>query len=138
VTTTAELATRSWHGLRTVVLERHDRRREVCDALGMSFIRIKALRRASAGALTMRALAEALAIDAPYTTLIVDDLERQGLLLRAPHPQDRRAKLVSITEAGVEMAQRADEILGRPPGALLSLSQQELVLLDEIVARLLD
>ncbi len=131
-------ATRTWQGLRTVVLERYDRRREVCDALGMSFIRIKALRRLDVGALTLRALAEALAIDASYTTLIVDDLERQGYVVRTPHPDDRRAKLVSVTTDGRRAAATAGQILGDPPAVVLALDEQDLLTLERIVTQLLD
>ena len=34
-----ELAARAWQGMRALVLDRYDRRKMVCDALGMSFIR---------------------------------------------------------------------------------------------------
>jgi len=46
------------------------------------------------------ALAERLRIAARSATEVVDDLERRGLVARAPDPADRRATLVSLTEAG--------------------------------------
>jgi DNA-binding MarR family transcriptional regulator len=132
-----DLARRSWTGLRTIVFDRYDRRREVADALGMSFVRSKALRRLAKGPLTLRGLAEELTTDAPYTTIIVDDLEARGLLERTPHPTDRRAKLVSLTTAGIEAARTADRILAEPPDILLALDEQDLIDLDRIVAKLL-
>ena len=74
---TAELAARAWQAMRALVLDRYDRRKKVCDALGMSFIRAKALRRIVDGPMTMRELAAALGTDPPYTTVVVDDLERR-------------------------------------------------------------
>lgn len=47
------------------------------------------------------ALAERLRIAARSATEVVDDLQERGLVARAPDPADRRATLVSLTEAGV-------------------------------------
>jgi DNA-binding MarR family transcriptional regulator len=132
-----ETAARVWRGLRALVLDRYDRRKEVCAALDMSFIRAKALRRLAGGPTTMRELAAALATDAPYTTLVVDDLERRGLVARSAHPDDRRRKLVTATPAGVRAARRAEEILNEPPAPVLALTGADLAALDRIVAKLL-
>jgi DNA-binding MarR family transcriptional regulator len=129
-----ETAARAWQGIRSLVLDAHDRRKEVCEALGMSFIRAKALRHLLAGPLTLRDLAERLATDAPYTSVVVADLERRGMVERATHPGDRRAKIVTITPAGAEAAALAERILGEPPAPLLSLEPDDLAALDRIVA----
>lgn len=130
----AETAARAWQGIRSLVLDAHDRRKEVCEALGMSFVRAKALRRLLVGPLTLRDLAEHLATDAPYTSVVVADLERRGMVERATHPDDRRAKIVTITPAGAEAAALAERILGEPPAPLLSLDPDDLAALDRIVA----
>ncbi|MDI5968034.1 MarR family transcriptional regulator [Streptomyces sp. SL13] len=130
-------ALHAWRGLRTLLLERHDRRKEVADALGMSFNRVKALRRVAAEPLTLRALAEFLVVDAPYTTVIVDDLVRRGLADRTPHPDDRRCKVVRVTAAGRAAAREADRIMDTPPPALRTLAPRDLAALDRIVAELL-
>jgi DNA-binding MarR family transcriptional regulator len=44
--------------------------------------------------------------------LATDRLEARGLLQRTPHPSDRRATLVSITDAGRDLLQRASAALG--------------------------
>jgi DNA-binding MarR family transcriptional regulator len=62
-------------------------------------------------------------------TIVVDDLERQGLVARKPHPTDRRAKLVEATARGREAAQRARVILNRPPAELTALPEDELAAL---------
>ena len=94
----------------------HDRKAAVSEALGLSFARVQALRRLAAEPLTLRALAERLAADPPYVTLIVDDLEQRGLVERRPHPEDRRAKLVRLTRAGRAAAARPTRSsTSRPP-----------------------
>jgi DNA-binding MarR family transcriptional regulator len=133
----ADTATRVWIGMRTLVLDLHDKRNEVCEALGMSFIRAKALRRLAKGPRTMRELAAELATDAPYTTLVVHDLEKRGLAERTVHPGDRRAKIVTATPEGLAAAAVADRILGEPPEPLLGLTGTDLETLDRIVTALL-
>jgi len=122
--------------MRTLVLDLDDRRREVCDALGMSFIRVKALRRLAAGPMTMRQLAERLTIDAPYTTLVIDDLERRGLVARTVNPDDRRSRLVTVTEAGKATAERSERILDRPPPQLAELDPADLAVLERVISDL--
>ena len=130
-------ATRIWTGLTSVLLDLEDRRREVALALDMSFARARALRRLARGPMTMRELAHKLTSDAPYVTLMVDDLESRGYLTRTVNPEDKRTKIVTITPTGAEAAARAQEILDRPPQALLSLPAKDLEALDRIVATLL-
>ena len=127
-----------WLGLRTLVLDRHDRRAAVTAALGLSFVRVKALRMVADQPLTMRTLAEHLATDPPYVTVMVADLVARGLVTREPHPADRRARLVTITPAGAAAAAEADRILGAAPAALRALDAADLAALDRIVTRLLD
>jgi DNA-binding MarR family transcriptional regulator len=133
---TWDLAAHAFETMRRLVLEQEDRRGEVAEALGMSFSRSKALRRLVDGPLRMSDLTSGLATDKPYTTLIVDDLERRGLVQRSIHPDDRRCKVVTITEAGREAAERAEAILARPPQSLLALDVGELAALERLLAKL--
>jgi DNA-binding MarR family transcriptional regulator len=126
----------AWRRMREIVLESHDRRKAVSDALGMSFLRTKALRRVAREPLTLRELAEFLVNDRPYTTLIVDDLERRGLVRRTEHPTDRRSKLVTITEQGLAMANEAHRIFDEPPKSLRALSKSDLAELERILDKL--
>ncbi len=135
--TTADPAARVWQGMRALVLERHDRRGAVCEALGMSFIRVKALRLIAEGPTTLRQLAGTLSIDPPYATRVVQDLERRGLVARSVHPTDRRSKVVTATPGGSAAARLAERILTEPPRALRELDPADLAALDRIVARLL-
>ncbi|WP_052433261.1 MarR family transcriptional regulator [Streptacidiphilus carbonis] len=121
--------------MRYLVLDQDDRRAAVVEALGMSFSRTKALRRLTAGPLRMSELAQKLLTDKPYATLIVDDLERRGLVLRTVHPDDRRCKVVTVTEAGRLAAELAESILARPPRGLLALEDEELETLRRVMAK---
>src|SRR5882757_8078567 len=127
----------AWRAMRTLVLERNDRRAEVGARLGMSYIRIKALGQLARGPMTMKDLAAVLAVDAPYTTVIVDDLESRGLAERQPDPADRRRKIVAVTTAGRRLARQAGKLLDEPPPALAALPADDLAHLDRIMRALL-
>lgn len=135
--TDADAAGRAWRGMRALVLDHYDRRRAVCDALGMSFVRVKALRRLAIEPSNMGDLASRLGADAPYVTLIVDDLERRGLAERTVHPHDRRARVVTVTDEGRRLAEQAEALLGAVPPAFADLPDADLAVLDRVVARLL-
>jgi len=124
----ADLARRVWRAMSDLVLD-HDRKLAVSDALGLSWARVQTLRRLPSEPLTMRELAQRLAADPPYVTLMVDDLEKRGLVQRLPHPEDRRAKLVRLTAAGRAAAARADAILDEPPAALHDVPAKDLAAL---------
>jgi DNA-binding MarR family transcriptional regulator len=117
----ADPVTEAWALMSGLVLD-NERRGQVSEALGMSFGRIKALRRIAALPMPMGELAALLGVDPPYLTIIVDGLQEQGLVERRPHPTDRRAKLVVATRKGKDAARRAEAILGSPPAELAALS----------------
>ncbi len=127
------LAREVWLLMSDLVLD-HQRRREVSEALGISFGRARAVRRLARRPMSMRELAAALGIDPPNATVVVDDLEALGLVRRRPHPTDRRAKVVEATRKGKQMARRADEILATPPAALSALGPDDLEALRRILA----
>jgi DNA-binding MarR family transcriptional regulator len=54
------------------------------------------------GPMTQRRLAEAIGVTPRNVTGLVDALEADGFAARSPHPTDRRATLVSLTDKGVE------------------------------------
>jgi DNA-binding MarR family transcriptional regulator len=127
-------AREAWTIMSDLVLD-HERRREVADALGLSFARIRAVRRVAKRPMSMKELAAALDVDPPNATALIDDLESLGLVRRRPHPSDRRAKLVEATSEGHEAARKADEILYTPPPGLDALSADELEDLRQLLRR---
>ncbi len=132
-TTQKDAASRAWSIMSDLVLD-NERRREVSDALGLPFARVRALRRIAASPMTMGELAAALGTEKPYATIVVDELERQGLVERRSHPTDRRVKLLATTARGTAAARRANEILERLPAGLAMLAEPEI----EELARILD
>jgi DNA-binding MarR family transcriptional regulator len=124
-----------WLLMSDLVLD-NARRKEVADAVGISFGSTRALRRIARRPMAMGELAAALQIDRPNATVVVDDLERLGLVRRRPHPSDRRGKLVETTPQGLKLALRADEILAQPPAVLGTLSHEELKALRQTLKTL--
>lgn len=57
------------------------------------------------GSMTQAALADALSVSARNVTGLVDGLAATGFVTRAPHPTDRRATLVSLTDHGAATAE---------------------------------
>ena len=77
---------------------------------GLTFPRYEALvllTFSSAGALPLGKMGERLQVHPTSVTSIVDRLERAGLVQRRRHPEDGRAVLAAITEAGREVVQAA-------------------------------
>lgn len=129
-----EAARDAWALMSDLVLD-NQRRRQVADAAGISFGRVRAVRRLARTPMSMGELADVLGIDPPNATVVVNDLEALGLVRRGPHPTDRRAKLVEATRKGKAMARRADEILGTPPPSLSALDDADLESLRRILAK---
>jgi DNA-binding MarR family transcriptional regulator len=128
----SDLSREVWALMSDLVLD-HQRRREVSEAVGLSFARTRAVRRVADKPISMGALAGALGIDRPNATVLVDDLERQGLVRRRPHPTDRRAKMVEATRKGKNIAERANEILGTPPASVSALGAEDLNMLRRVL-----
>jgi DNA-binding MarR family transcriptional regulator len=128
-------ARQAWQAMADLVLH-NERRREVSEEVGLSFGKIRALRRIARRPMPMSELASLLTVDPPNLTPVVDDLEQAGLVERQSHPTDRRVKLVVVTPAGAAMAQAANEILARPPTRLGALPTEDLESLVRILAQL--
>jgi DNA-binding MarR family transcriptional regulator len=116
----------------------NDRNRELQEALGLGrgTGRVRVLLMLASGPATLRDIATANQIDAPYATVIVDKLASLGLVERTAHPDDLRRKLVTITEAGQEATEHAQRIFFEPPAGLVALAPAELNLLDEVLTQL--
>lgn len=66
-----------------------------------SFPRLRLLRvLLTEGPQTMGALSQELGVTPRNITVLVDGLEGEGLAERHPHPKDRRATIVALTDAG--------------------------------------
>lgn len=68
---------------------------------------------------------------------LIDRLEQSGLLKRLPHPEDRRAYRVSLTDAGRHLEQELNPLAEELHRAILEpLSQDEIVTLTAILQKL--
>jgi len=127
-------AERAWQILVSLVMEsRGDWRRKASEATGLPFSRVRALRRLKDQARTLSELAYEMSTDAPAATVIVNDLEARKLVERRPHPDNRRAKLVSLTPEGRRLVAALHKIKDRPPAALAELPAEELAELRRIL-----
>jgi MarR family transcriptional regulator for hemolysin len=74
--------------------------------------------------------------DMDKTTMVVtvDALEKAGLAERRPSATDRRARIVAVTEAGAEMAEKSQAIVDRVHAEAIEALPQELrpVLLEAL------
>lgn len=133
-------ADRIWQLLVGLVWEtRGEWRRKVSDATGLAFSRLRILRRLLDAPMTLKQIADETGSDAPATTVAVNDLENRGLVERHPHPENRRAKLVSLTRAGRQIVELVHRTVrdDAPPG-FQHLSKTDLAHLRRILDRVMD
>lgn len=88
-----------------------------------------------------RELSHALHCTPRHVTALVDVLETHGWVTRGPHPTDRRATLVTLTERGAAAAERMDTERHQAAHALLGhLPDTDLAgfltVADHVLARL--
>jgi len=132
-----QLADDVWRALASLVIDNHDGwRRAVVEQTGLPFSRIRILNRLSRRPMTVKQVAHATALDAPATTVAVNDLEDRGLVVRETDPTNRRCKVVSLTDAGREMVHRIDTVDDPAPDVLAGLGDAELNELRAILAKL--
>jgi DNA-binding MarR family transcriptional regulator len=99
---------RAADALRDFYLRSHRVVDRIMTARGASFARAKMLAHiAREGALRSADLAVALDYAPRTVTEAIDGLERDGLARREPDPEDRRAKRISLTPAGIAAAEAA-------------------------------
>jgi DNA-binding MarR family transcriptional regulator len=99
---------------------------------------IKTLMRLSqADGVSMGEMARSIGCDPSYITALVDDLDERGLARREPAPDDRRVKIIVLTDAGRALAREVDAVLSIPPAAFASLTQRELRQLRDLLDKVL-
>jgi DNA-binding MarR family transcriptional regulator len=111
-------------------------RRAVIERTGLPFSRFRILKRLDDGPLSMKQLAAAATIDAPAATVAVTELEERGLVDRRIDPDNRRTKVVSMTEAGRRMLQAARAVEDPAPDAFTALTDNDVATLARILEKL--
>jgi DNA-binding MarR family transcriptional regulator len=133
----SELADEVWRAMASLVIDNRDGwKRAVVEQAGLPFSRVRILKRLSRLPMTVTQLAHAASMDAPATTVAVNDLEGRGLVVREPDPTNRRCKVVSLTEAGREMVHKIDAVHDPAPNLLAALDDADLKTLRVIFDRI--
>lgn len=88
---------------------------------------------------TQRQLARELYVSFPNVTVMLDRLEKAGLLLRSANVEDKREKLVELTERGRSLLRKIWRVhqgqLDRVVTGLTTTEQRELArMLDKMIA----
>lgn len=82
-------------------------------------------------------LGNQLAMDANTTSQIVRALEERGLLSRAKHPVDRRARILELTADGLELAKESSAVVRRTNDRFFGQGpEEETQLLADILSAL--
>jgi DNA-binding MarR family transcriptional regulator len=90
------------------------------------------------GGMPMRELAGRISCDPSQVTGIADRLEDLGLVERRPSPQDRRVKLLVVTDEGVLVAGKLAAEVNRDAPGFSALTDQERVELARLLAKVAD
>ena len=109
---------------------------EILKAHGLTFARYEALvllTFSRAGSLPLGKMGERLQVHPTSITSIIDRLEAAGLVVRRKHPDDGRAVLAEITDAGRVVVEAATADLVAADFALGALDSEQLRLISEVL-----
>lgn len=112
---------------------------EVVRPYGLSYARYEVLTLLSftrRGELPLSKIGDRLQVHPASVTGAVDKLEQQGLVVRVPHPEDRRAVLARITDQGRRVAEQSTAALNDGPFADIGLAADQAERLLELLAEL--
>jgi MarR family transcriptional regulator, transcriptional regulator for hemolysin len=97
------------------------------------------LRAALSGEHTQTELAEIVGLDKTTMVVTVDELERTGLAERRLSPDDRRARIISVTASGKRKLAEAEKVKERVQADVLGeLSAREGAALMDALAKLVE
>jgi len=132
-----DLADEVWRSIASLVHDNRDGwKRAVIEQTGLPFSRIRILMRLGRQSMTVKQLAHAATMDAPATTVAVNDLEDRGLVVRETDPTNRRCKVVSLTDAGRQTVDKIDTTPDPAPNVLADLDRTRLTELKAILDQL--
>lgn len=85
----------------------------------------------SQGPSTQQAISEILKVDRTTMVLLVDDAESKDIVVRNPHPTDRRCYLLGLSENGEKIYRRAHRLVKQTENeffnVLEKIEQEELI-----------
>jgi DNA-binding MarR family transcriptional regulator len=89
------------------------------------------------GAITQQGLCKGIGMDPSSMVSTIDELEAKGLVERRPHPTDRRAHALHVTDAGRDTLARGKRVALQAQEELLApLDEQEREQLRGLLLRL--
>lgn len=111
------------------------------NATDLSALRMLSIREQRGELVKPHDLARHLGISSASTTKLLDRLSKEGFVERAPHPNDRRALVIKLTESSRrDFGRHFSSRIARMRGAMESFSEPELQVairfLDELGAAL--
>ena len=74
----------------------------------------------------MSALVARMDVDPGWVTDIIDKLEARGEVVRRPSAEDRRVKIIGLTEKGRQTWQHVQDFMDTPPPEVGDLSDEDL------------
>ncbi|NNG18955.1 MarR family transcriptional regulator [Naumannella sp. ID2617S] len=110
---------------------------EVVRPFGLTFARYEVLVLLSfsrTGSLPLGKIGERLQVHATSVTPLVKRLDAAGLIERRPHPDDGRAVLASLTDAGREVLEQATAAVVAAQFGLGSITEEQCDELSHILA----
>ena len=84
----------------------------------------------------MSQLVARMGVDPGWVTDVVDRLEERGEVVRKPSSEDRRVKILELTDKGRDTWRKMDEAIATAPPELAELSERELRIFLRIAERL--
>ena len=77
------------------------------------------------GPSTQQAIGEILKVDRTTMVLLVDDAESKDIVVRGPHPTDRRCHLLSLSEKGKRIFKEAHRIVKKVEDQFFNVLQKD-------------
>lgn len=132
---TGELAL-LWARFMVLFMERRDSMFAMLEQHGLTPPHGHALSMLGPEPIRMRDIADHMACDASYVTAIVDRLESVGLARREASPDDRRVKVVALTDRGLRAANDIRASMMAAPTSFGGLSTADRKALARILAKI--
>jgi DNA-binding MarR family transcriptional regulator len=102
----------------SAVAERRGSSFKIKQVIALSYLR-------ELGAVGQKYLGAVLCLDANNTVLLLNDLERDGLVVRKRDPEDRRRHVVELTATGLEVLHEAETSMSEVEDSLLAALDED-------------
>ena len=92
--------------------------------------------RSGSSGVTQVQLAQHAKVDVNVTSQVLRTLEKKGYVKRGPHPTDTRANVITVTDSGGELANRAVQAVEKADRAFFAGVGNDLPQLNELLRKL--